>query len=266
MARIHPLACIDPAAEIGDDVEIGPYCIVGAQVRIGARCRLVGHVHVAGPTEIGAGTVVHPYASLGGAPQSTAYRGEPTRLVIGAGCDIREGVTMSRGTQGGGGVTRVGERGMFMAASHVGHDCRVGHDVVFANCATLGGHCDVGDHVNIGGLTAVHQFVRIGDHAMVGGASGVRADVIPFGVAFGVPARLSGVNAIGMKRRGFSDESIAGLRRAYRRIFMSAGGLDERLAAAEAEGGADAQVALLLEFIRARGKRPLCRHAKGSDD
>jgi UDP-N-acetylglucosamine acyltransferase len=264
MARIHPLACIDPAAEIADDAEIGPFCVVGPGVTIAGGCRLIAHVHVEGETTLGANTVVHAFAALGGAPQSVSYRGEPTRLTIGGHCVIREGVTMSRGSKAGGGLTAVGERGFFMSNSHVAHDCRVGNDVVFASTATLGGHCEIGDHVFIGGVTALHQFVRVGPYAIIGGMTGVRGDVIPFGLAEGMPARLSGVNIVGMKRNKFAAETIANIRRAYRRLFLGAGAMVDRLAEVETELGQDAAVAQVLDFIRARDKRPLCRAAAGA--
>ena len=166
MTTIDPTARIEDGATIGDDVSIGPYCIVGKDVTLGTGCRLLSHVNVAGHTTIGAGTVIYPFASVGTPPQSLAYRGEPTRLVVGENCTIRESVTINTGTVGGGGQTQVGDRCYLMAYSHVGHDCRVGSDVIFANSATLGGHCEVGDFVWIGGLSAVHQFVRIGAQAM----------------------------------------------------------------------------------------------------
>lgn len=260
MARLHPLACVDSAAEIADDAEIGPYCVVGPEVTLGVGCRLVAHVHVAGRTAIGARTVVHPFASLGGPPQSTGYRGEPTRLVIGADCDIREGVTMSLGTAQGGGVTTVGDGGFFMAHAHVGHDCRVGDHVVFANNATLGGHCRVGSHVFMGGLSAVHQFGRVGDHAMISGVACARSDVIPFGLAIGgAIGRLGGLNVIGMRRRGFSRETIATVRAAYRLLFFGPGLFAERVEAAAQRFAHEPAVGMIVAFIRADAKRPLCR-------
>jgi UDP-N-acetylglucosamine acyltransferase len=165
---------------------------------------------------------------------------------------------MNIGTEDGGGVTEVGDRGFFMAYSHVGHDCRVGNDVVFANCATLGGHCAVGEHVFIGGLSAAHQFTRIGDHAMISGLSGLRGDVIPFGIAAGAFARLSGVNVVGMKRRKFSNETIRAVRAAYRLLFFSEGILERRLEAVEASFGTEKAVAQIVAFIRAARDRPLC--------
>src|ERR1700704_2582699 len=196
MTVIDPTARIENGAMIGAGTTIGPYCIVGPDVAIGEGCRLIAHVHVTGHTTIGARTVIYPFASLGTPPQSVKYRGGPTQLIIGADCQIRESVTMNVGTEDGAGVTEVGDRGFFMAYSHVGHDCQVGHDVTFANAATLGGHCTIGDHVFLGGLSAVHQFTRVGAYAMIAGVCGVRGDVIPFAVAAGAYARLSGINVI----------------------------------------------------------------------
>jgi UDP-N-acetylglucosamine acyltransferase len=258
MRSIHPTACVERGAEIAEDVEIGPYCVVGPHVAIGPGCRLLAHVHVTGHTSVGAGTAIYPFASLGTPPQSTRYRGGPTRLVIGRQCDIRESVTMNIGTEDGGGVTEVGERGFYMANSHVGHDCRVGREAVFANGATLGGHCIVGDHVFIGGLSAVHQFSRIGSHAMIAGLTGVRADVIPFGFVIGSVGQLAGLNAVGMKRREFSHQSIHAVRKAYRMLFFGEGTFASRIDVVEAELGGDAAVAAILAFVRDGGSRPLC--------
>jgi UDP-N-acetylglucosamine acyltransferase len=266
MPSIHPTACVEPAAQIADDVEIGPYCIVGPHVALGPGCRLLAHVHVTGHTSVGAGTTIYPFASLGTPPQSVRYRGGPTRLVIGRHCDIRESVTMNIGTEDGGGVTEVGERGFYMANSHVGHDCRVGREVMFANGATLGGHCAIGDYVFIGGLSAVHQYSRVGSHAMIAGLTGVRADVIPFGFAIGSVGQLAGLNAIGMKRRKFSREAIHAVRRAYRMLFFGEGTFAGRIELVEAELGSDAGVAAILSFVREGGSRPLCHPGGGYRD
>jgi UDP-N-acetylglucosamine acyltransferase len=245
-------------ARLADDVEIGPYCIVGPDVELRAGVRLLSNVNVAGITVIGERTLVYPFASLGTAPQSLGYRGEPTRLAIGADCTIRESVTMNTGTKDGRGVTEVGDRGYFMAYSHVGHDCQVGTDVVFANSATLGGHCDIGDHVFIGGLSAVHQFSRIGPHAMIAGVTGLRSDVIPFGTAAGVFARLRGINSIGMKRRNYSNASIRAAQSAYRLLFWSKGEMAQRIEATDAQFGSDPAVAQIIAFVRSERHRPLC--------
>ncbi|HEY5379225.1 MAG TPA: acyl-ACP--UDP-N-acetylglucosamine O-acyltransferase [Pseudolabrys sp.] len=262
---IHPTAQIESGARIGKGTIVGPYCIIGGNVTIGDNCRLIAHVHVTGQTTIGAGTVIYPFASLGTPPQSLGFRGTLTRLEIGAGCDIRESVTMNAGSEDGGGITKVGDNGFFMANSHVAHDCIVGNNVVFANCATLGGHCVVGDFVFIGGITGVHQFTRIGRHAMIAGASGLRSDVIPFGLAGGAFARLSGINVLGMKRRGFGLDSVRAVRSAYRMIFLGDGDMPARLAEAEAKFPGEEAVAEIVSFIRNKGKRPICQPGRHAD-
>jgi UDP-N-acetylglucosamine acyltransferase len=261
MSMIHPTALVESGAEIGPDVSIGPYCVIGPHVVIREGCRLQSHVHVAGRTTIGPRTVIYPFAALGTAPQSTSYRGGPTRLVIGADCMIRESVTMSVGTEDGGGVTDVGDRGFFMAYSHVAHDCQVGSDVIFANSATLAGHCVVGAHAFVGGLTGVHQFTHIGAHAMISAMTGLRGDVIPFGMAAGGYGRLVGVNVVGMKRRKFSSQTIRAVRAAYRLLFFGEGVLARRVEAIETQFGADEAVAQIVAFVRDARDRPLC-HAR----
>jgi len=263
---IDPTARVAQGARLAEDVEIGPYCVVGPQVELKAGVRLLAHVNIAGVTVIGERTVVYPFASLGTPPQSIAYRGAPTRLVIGADCVIREGVSVNTGSEDGGGITTIGDRGFFMAYSHVAHDCQIGNDVIFANNATLGGHCVIGDYVFIGGLVAVHQFARIGAHAMIGGMSGLGSDVIPFGLANGVIAHLRGINVVGMRRRNFSEQTIRTVRAAYRRLFLSDGPWDERMQAVETQFGDDAAVAQIIAFVRQARKRPLCLPLKIAKD
>jgi UDP-N-acetylglucosamine acyltransferase len=253
---IDPSARIDAGATIGKDVSIGPYCTIGPHVTLGEGCRLVGHVNLTGHTTIGPRTVIYPFASLGTPPQSFSYRGEPTKLVVGADCDIREHVTMSTGTAQDRGVTTVGDKCFFMVGSHVAHDCQVGNNVVFANNVMVGGHVSIGDNVVFGGGVAVRQFVRIGEGAMIVGLSGVRADVIPWGMAHGPLADLVGLNVIGMRRSGVSKAEIANVRRAYQALFSGEGQFRARLDAVERDFGADARVAKIIDFIRA-GKRPL---------
>lgn len=254
---IDPTARIADGARIGDGVEIGPYCLVGPQVELAAGVRLIGHVNVAGVTTIGEGTIVFPFASLGTPPQSVHYRGGATRLVIGARCELREGVTMNTGTEPGGGVTRVGDRCTFMVGSHVAHDCTLGDDVTFANNVVLGGHVSVGDRTFIGGQVAVHQFVRIGEGAMMGGVSGVTADLIPFGFGFGQTAALVGLNVIGLRRRGATRGQLLQLRRAYRMLFFADGVFADRLDRVAREYAHDAMVGKIIAFIRSGGKRAL---------
>jgi UDP-N-acetylglucosamine acyltransferase len=255
---IHPTALIEAGAVIGKGVTIGPYCTIGGNVVIGDGCRLVAHVHITAQTTIGAGTVIYPFASLGTPPQSVHFRGGLTRLEIGAGCDIRESVTMNAGTEDGGGLTVIGDRGFFMANSHVAHDCHIGNDVVFANCATLGGHCVIGDNVFIGGLAAAHQYTRIGSHAMISGLTGVRGDIIPYGLAAGTFSRLSGINVVGMKRRKFSVKDVSAVRAAYRLIFFGKDTMAQRLDVVESKFGDVEAVAQIVAFIREGGKRTLC--------
>ena len=258
MTTIDPTARVEGGAVIGKGTMVGPFCIVGPDVVIGENCKLVSHVHVMGHTSIGADCVISPFAVLGGAPQDFSYRGEPTRLEIGAGCTIREGVTMNLGTVKGGGLTRVGDRGFFMNNSHVGHDCIVGNDVIFATSATLGGHCEIGDFVYLGGLSAVHQFTRIGPQVMVGGVCGVRGDVIPFGLVNGQYAFLDGLNIIGMKRRKFTRERLAKIRMFYHKLFHGSGVFAERLEVVRAMASEDPAIAEILTFIDNGKHRPLC--------
>jgi UDP-N-acetylglucosamine acyltransferase len=262
MGTIDPTARVEDGAVIGEGTSIGPYCIIGPHVVIGANCRLIAHVHVTAQTTIGDGCTIHPFASLGGPPQSLSYRGELTRLEIGQGCTIREQVTMSAGTVAGGGVTRVGERGYFMNCSHVGHDCVVGNDVIFATSASLGGHCEVGDYVFMGGLSAVHQFGRVGQQVMVGALTGVRSDVIPFALASGQYARLAGLNLIGMRRRKFTRDRLAGIRSFYQKLFHGPGVFADRLEAVRHLSGTDSAIAEILAFIDAGKHRELCQPAR----
>jgi UDP-N-acetylglucosamine acyltransferase len=254
---IDPTARVEDGARIAPDVEIGPFCLVGANVTIGAGTRLVSHVNIVGHTTIGAACTIYPFASLGSPPQDLGYRGEPNRLEIGDGCIIRESVTMNVGTVKGGGLTKVGARGFFMAYSHVGHDCMVGDDAIFANSATLGGHCEVGNSVYIGGLSAVHQFARIGSQAMIAGVSGVRGDVIPYGFATGQHAFLDGLNVIGMRRRKFTRERLHKVRSFYRALFFGPGSFAERLAAVQGERASDPAIADILDFLGSDAKRSL---------
>jgi len=255
VAKIDPTARVADGARLGSEVEVGPYCIVGPDVTLGDGVRLHAHVNLAGVTTIGAETQIYPFASLGTPPQSVHYKGEPTKLIVGAKCLIREGVTMNTGTAGGGGETRVGDRCMLMVGSHVAHDCVIGDDVIFANNATLGGHCAVGNHVFIGGMVGAHQFTRIGEQAVIGGMSGVEFDVIPFAALLGGRGELAGLNIVGLKRRGFSREAIHSLRAAYRALFFGEGTLSSRVDAIERDFASDANAQKIVAFIRAGGKR-----------
>ncbi len=261
MTSIDESARVAKGAEVGRDVTIGPYCVIGPNVVIGDRCRLVAQVHVTGHTVIGAGTVVHPFASLGSPPQSVKYRGGPTRLVIGENCDLREGVTMNTGTEDDRGATTVGNRCFLMVGSHVGHDCVVGDNVTMANNVVLGGHVEVGDNVFFGGQAAVHQYVRVGEGAMIGGLSGLRSDLIPYGYAIGQLADLAGLNTVGLKRRGVTRAQMHRIRDAYRAIFFGDGHFQDRFERAASIHAGDPLVDRIVAFIRAGGARPLMKPA-----
>jgi UDP-N-acetylglucosamine acyltransferase len=261
---IDPSARIEAGATIGKDVLIGPYCTIGAHVSVADGCRLIAHVNLTGHTTIGPRTVIYPFASLGSPPQSFTYRGGPTRLIVGADCDIRENVTMSTGTEDDRGVTEVGDRCFFMVGSHVGHDCKVGNHVVFANNTVLGGHVTIGDHVVFGGGVAVRQFVRIGEGAMIVGLSGVRADVIPFGMAHGPLADLIGLNVIGMRRRGAAKADVQRVRSAYQALFFGEGEFRTRVDRVAGEYSSDPLVGKIIDFIRS-AKRPLTMAVKRNE-
>jgi len=256
---IDATARVADGARIAEGVEIGPYCLVGPQVEFKSGVRLIGHVSVTGVTAVGEGTVVYPFASLGTPPQSANYRGGPTRLVIGARCEVREAVTMNTGTEDGGGLTSVGERCLFMVGAHVGHDCVVGNDITLANNVVLGGHVSVGDHSFLGGHCAVHQFVRIGEGVMLAGMAAAREDVIPFGYGLGTAAALVGLNIVGLRRRGATKEQIHKLRRAYRGLFLSKRLFADSVEAVAVEFAGDPLVEKVVAFIRAGGKRSLMR-------
>ena len=262
---VHSSAVVAPGAKLGPGVEIGPFCVIGPEVELAEDVRLHSHVVVAGSTRIGAGTRVFPFASLGHEPQDLKFAGEPTRLEIGAHCVIREGVTMNPGTRAGGALTLVGERSVFLAQSHVAHDCRVGDDVILSNNVMLAGHCQVGDRAILGGGAAVHQFARIGTQAFVGGLAGVEHDVIPYGIVLGNRASLAGLNLVGLKRRGFSREQIHELRRAYRLLFDREGTLLERIERLAQDFATEPAVMDIVTFLRQGGERAICTPRDAKD-
>ncbi|MCB1526820.1 MAG: acyl-ACP--UDP-N-acetylglucosamine O-acyltransferase [Hyphomicrobiaceae bacterium] len=255
---IHPTAIVETGAVLGSKVRIGPFSVVGSDVKLGDGVELKSHVVVAGDTTIGAGTRIFPFASIGHQPQDLKYHGEPVTLTVGANCIIREGVTLNPGTEGGGSKTVIGDSCAFLANSHVGHDCVVGNNVVFSNNVMLAGHCVVGDYAIIGGGAAVIQFARVGAHSFLGGMSGLENDLIPYGMALGNRAHLSGLNIIGLQRRGFSRSDIHDLRRAYRLLFADEGTLMERVDDVAVAFERHPIVAEIVAFIRAGGKRSLC--------
>jgi UDP-N-acetylglucosamine acyltransferase len=256
--EIHPTALVAKGAELAEGVSVGPFCLIGEHVKVGARTQLLAHVVVEGHTTIGADCTVRNFANLGGPPHHSGYKGEPTELVIGDRNKLWEHVTMHIGTAEGGGVTKVGADGMYMATSHVGHDCHVGDNVVLAHSATLGGHVHIGDFVMVSGLAAVHQHCRVGRYSFIGGLAAVTKDVIPYGLVWGNHAHLEGLNLVGLKRRGFGRETIGELRSAYRLLFAEEGTFQERLEDAARTYGRSPEVMEIIEFIRADATRPLC--------
>lgn len=217
----HPSAIVHEGAVIGAGTVIGPHAVIGAHVRIGRGCRIGASSVIEGPTDMGDGNEVFPFASIGLIPQDLKYHGEPTRLVVGDGNVFREFVTIHRGTAGGGGVTEIGDRNVFMAYAHIAHDCHVGHHTIFGNAATLGGHVTVEDYATISAFSGVHQFCRVGKHAFIGGFSVITKDALPFAKTVGNRARIYGLNTIGLVRRKFHADSISKLRRAYRHLLHS---------------------------------------------
>jgi len=255
---IHPSALVDEGAELGEGVTIGPFCHVGSQVKLGDHTKLESHVVVAGRTTIGAGCHIFPFASIGHRPQDLKYHGEPSTLEIGANTTMREYVTVQPGTEHGGMITRVGEQCLLMASAHVAHDCQVGNQVILGNNVMMAGHCTVEDHVIVSGGSAAHQFVRIGEHAFVGGLTGVENDVIPYGMIIGNRGNLSGLNIVGLRRRGFDRDEIHTIRQAYRLLFSDEGTLAERVEDVSKMFPDSPSVKRVIDFIRSRSDRALC--------
>lgn len=256
---IHPTAVVDPSARLGEDVSVGAFTYVGSDVEIGDRSQVGSHTSIHGPARMGCDTRIAGHAAIGGEPQDKKYRGGRVELRIGDRNSIREFVTLNRGTEEGGGATCIGDDNWLLAYTHVAHDCRVGNHCVFSNNATLAGHVEVGDHVILSGFAAVHQFCRIGEHAFIGMGAFVNGDVPPFVmVAQGGYGRPRGVNAEGLKRRGFDKDRVAAIRRAYRALYVAGDSLataHERVAEIALESD---DVRRFLDFIE-RGERPLLR-------
>lgn len=259
---IHPTAIISPNAKLGEGVRVGPYCVVGDHVQLGDRVELKSHVAVEGRTQVGADTIIYPFASIGHAPQDLKFHGEPSELIIGHHNTIREHCTMNPGTETGAMKTVVGNHGLFMMSTHVAHDCVIGDHVIMANNATLGGHVEVGDNVLIGGLAAVHQFVRIGSFAVIGGMSGVESDVIPYGRVKGERAFLAGLNIVGLERKGFDKEQIRGLQRAFNELFGEQGTMDQRIEMVSNDFSEAIAVMQIIDFARSKRRFPLCMPQK----
>ncbi len=247
---IHPTAIISPEAEIGVGVKIGPYSIIGPDVQIRDRCLIGPHVVIEGHTRVEEDAHIFQFASIGAIPQDLKYNGEPTGVEIGAGTIIREGVTVHRGTEEGRGVTSVGRLCMLMAYSHVAHDCKLGDNVILANSVAMGGHVTIGKYATIGGLCAIHQFCTVGEYAFMGGMSGTNKDIPPYTMYWGQRENLSGLNAIGLRRHGFSPKTIKALRDAYRIIFTTSSTITEGLSQAEKKYPDVPEVKKFTEFIR----------------
>ena len=250
MATVHPTVVIEPGAELDDDVQIGPYAIVGADVRIGARTVVGSHTVLEGRVELGSDCQIGAHAVIGAPPQDLKYQGEPTRVVIGDRTLVREFATVHRASAGGHGVTTVGRDCYLMAYAHVAHDCQLEEGVIMANQATLGGHVEIGRHAIVSGLTAVHQFVRIGEYAFVGGCSGVNQDIPPYLKVQGAPAKPFGLNAVGLRRHGFSHEAIHALKEAYRIVFLSDLNTSQALERMEKELPSSPEVQRFIDFIK----------------
>ncbi len=254
---IHSSSVIDKKAEISNKVKIGPFCYVGPNVKLKDGVELVSHVHIEGNTEIGRGTKLFPFSSIGTQPQDLKFRGEKNSLIIGENNLIREYVTINPGTDGGGSVTKIGNNCLFMISSHIAHDCKIGNNVIIANNVPLGGHVTIEDSVVIGGNSAVQQFTRIGRLAMIGGMTGVLKDVIPFGLSIGNRNFLQGLNLIGLRRHKYDNQKIMGLDRAYKEIFSSKN-LHENLSKINGEYKDNELVGEVIKFIEKDKKRPIC--------
>ena len=256
--NIHKTAIISPKAELAGNVYIGPYCIIGDNVKIGKGTKLISHVHIECNTEVGENCQIYPFTTIGFPPQDLKYKGEPTGVKIGNNNVIREYVTIHRASVSGDGWTTIGDNNFIMAYVHIAHDCRIGNSVILANLATLAGHVIVEDYVFIGGMVAIHQFTRIGAYAMVGGFSGVGQDIPPFTMASGARAKLYGLNTVGLKRRGFSEETINILKKAYKILFRDKLSLKEAIEKINQEIPDIPEIRHLIEFIEAN-KRGICR-------
>jgi UDP-N-acetylglucosamine acyltransferase len=248
--NIHPTAIIDPGAKVPASCKIGPYCVIGANVELGEGCHLVSHVAIEGPTKIGDDNGLFPFAAIGMAPQDVSYRGEPTRLEIGDHNEIRECVTINRGTVKGGGVTRVGNHILIMAYTHIGHDSVIGDHAMLVNGATLGGHVTVEEWAVVGALCPVHQFVRIGAHSYVGGGTTITQDVLPFSMTSAArETHAYLMNKVGLQRRGFSKERIAKIHHAYKVLLASKMNTSQALEKLKSESNRGDDVEMLIQFI-----------------
>ncbi|MCC6933072.1 MAG: acyl-ACP--UDP-N-acetylglucosamine O-acyltransferase [Deltaproteobacteria bacterium] len=258
--QIHATAIVASGAEIDKDVEIGPYSVIGPYVKLAARCKVGPHAVIEGRTEIGEETRVFQFASVGAQPQDLKFHDEPSRLVIGSHNMIREFVTLQPGTEHGGMLTTIGSHNLFMANSHVAHDCIVGDYNVFANSAALAGHVTIGNRIVVGGLVGIHQFVKVGDFAMLGGGAMVSRDVPPYCIAQGDHAELRGINIIALKRNKFSDEDILAIKKGFRHLFLHAGNFEDKVASLPDNVKTNAAIKTVIEFVQT-SNRGVCRAA-----
>ncbi len=259
--KIHPTAIVDSKAEIDSSVEIGPYSIIGPHVKIAADSKIAPHVVIIGHTSIGAGSSVFQFASLGAAPQDLKFKGEPSTLVIGTNNTIREYVTLQPGTGSGTMTTTIGNNNLFMANSHVAHDCRVGNNNIFANSVALAGHVTIQNNVILGGMAGIHQFARVGNYVMVSAGSMVAQDVPPYCIIQGDRACIRGLNLIGLQRSGMTEEEIVDIKRAYRHLFSTVGRLKEKIETLPEEIANQPKIKLMTDFILS-SKRGICNPGK----
>ena len=257
--EIHPTAVVSPTAELAEDVQIKAFSIIGPRVSIGLGSVVGPHAVIDGWTTIGERNQIFPFAVIGYPPQDLSYQGEETQLLIGNDNIIRESVTVNRGTQRGGGVTRLGNHNLLMAYAHVAHDCTIGNHVILANATTLGGHVQIDDFAILGGLVAIHQFIRIGAYAFLGGKSGLRMDMPPYMLAFGAPGKLYGPNLVGLRRHGFSRNTIHALKSSYRIMFRSGLKVAEAIERIRREVEVTPEVENLIQFMQGRSKRGVTR-------
>jgi len=248
--HVHPTAIVDPSAKIPASCRVGPYCVISAGVELGENCRLISHVAIEGPTKIGRDNTFFPFAAIGMAPQDITYKGEPTRLEIGDHNEIRECVTINRGTVKGGGLTKVGSHLLIMAYTHIGHDCEIGDHAMLVNGATLGGHVTVEEYAVVGALCPVHQFVRIGAHSYVGGGTTITQDVLPFSMTSAArETHAYLMNKVGLQRRGFTKERIAKIHHAYKILLASKMNTSQALEKLKSESDRGEDVEILIRFI-----------------
>lgn len=250
--NVHPTAIIDPSAKVPASCIVGPYCVIGAGVELGEHCRLISHVSIEGPSRIGSNNSFFPFSAIGMAPQDVTYKGEPTRLEIGSHNEIREYVTINRGTVKGGGLTKVGSHLLIMAYAHIGHDCVIGDHAMLVNGATLGGHVTVEEWAVVGAMCPVHQFVRIGAHSYIGGGTTITQDVLPFSMTSASrETRAYLMNKVGLQRRGFSKERIAKIHHAYKILLASKLNTSQALDRLKAESDRSEDVDMLIRFVEA---------------